>query len=591
MMQKNILIFLLSCFTSIAAIAQDTLLVGKYYTLENLKDTISFDPFDLDHFQHYRYKNRAFEALSGNIGLPTYYLDSLYLTDYNGFFQGYYNAIQKPNQIPFYHQKEDVTLLEYTNGANSEQYFHVMHSNQFGEGLNVSFDYNRIISQGFYLNQLTDNTHFNLGLNYNSRNNKYFLKAFYQISNIKTQENGGVEINDTSSQNLSNSDLLSINLNNAKHKLRSQSILLNQKLQIFENDFLKSVDLFHQSNLSWSWKWYKDNGITDYYKDILSDSTQTFDSIHALNVFNSFGLSFFNDMLSAEFEHLYFNYFQDVRLDTNYVSDFIKFSFNKQIGKLILRADYKFGIYGFNSKNQFANAILKYSIDSISSVDLAVNYTDQSPFYFQDNFNGNHIFYRNHFENEKLFNTRLKYNNFKYNFSFSYNLQLISNQIYYDKNALAQQNLTANSINKFTLNKLFDWRNFKFNNQFNYQIIKDKNILPLPNYFSKHSIYYQNEFFKKSLLTQLGFDLNYIDSYKGYGYFPESAVMHLQDERSLAGFAYLDVFVKIRIQNVRVFAKMENLFGDRFKDIGMQINDYPIPGRAFKVGLSWAMFN
>lgn len=242
-MQKIFLFFLFSYLLLSKASAQDTLLIGKYYTLENVKDTMSFDPFNLDDFQNYRYKNRAFEALSGNLGLPTYYLDSLYLTDYNGFFQGYYNAIQKPNQMPFYHQKKDVTLLEYTNGAKSEQYFHVLHSNQFGEGLNVSFDYNRIISQGFYLNQLTDNTHFNLGLNYNSKNNKYFLKAFYQISNIKTQENGGVEINDTSSQNLSNSDLLSINLNNAKHKLRSQSIVLNQKFQIFENDFFKSVDV------------------------------------------------------------------------------------------------------------------------------------------------------------------------------------------------------------------------------------------------------------------------------------------------------------------------------------------------------------
>ena len=53
----------------------------------------------------------------------------------------------------------------------------------------------------------------------------------------------------------------------------------------------------------------------------------------------------------------------------------------------------------------------------------------------------------------------------------------------------------------------------------------------------------------------------------------------------------LDVFFKFRIQHARVFAKMENLFGDQFQPDGMMINDYPIPGRVFKIGLSWALFN
>src|SRR5690606_4436736 len=113
----------------------------------------------------------------------------------------------------------------------------------------------------------------------------------------------------------------------------------------------------------------------------------------------------------------------------------------------------------------------------------------------------------------------------------------------------------------------------------------------LPSFLSNHSFYYQNVFFKKSLFTQFGFDVRYLGNYRGYGYFPESATFTLQNERELGDFAYLDVFLKIRIQNARIFAKMENILGNQFKDDGMLINDYPIPGRVFKVGLSWAMFN
>ena len=59
----------------------------------------------------------------------------------------------------------------------------------------------------------------------------------------------------------------------------------------------------------------------------------------------------------------------------------------------------------------------------------------------------------------------------------------------------------------------------------------------------------------------------------------------------MGGFGYLDIFFKFRIQHARVFAKLENLLGDQFQPDGMMINDYPIPGRAFKIGLSWALFN
>ena len=97
--------------------------------------------------------------------------------------------------------------------------------------------------------------------------------------------------------------------------------------------------------------------------------------------------------------------------------------------------------------------------------------------------------------------------------------------------------------------------------------------------------------FGKKLFTQLGIDIRYIGTYKGYGFFPESAVFTLQNEMELGDFVYLDLFLNFRIQHVKVFAKVENLFGDQFEPYGMMINNYAIPGRVFKLGLSWIMFN
>ncbi len=586
---QSVLSVIILCYSHSLS-AQDST-VTSFVSLHEPIDTIHFSSIDLDHFQNYRYKHTPFNASSGNIGLPTLNLFNVLRPNYNGFFQGFSSSILTIEDLRFYRQDKDITTLKYINGANSEQYFNVFHSNQFGEGLNLSFDYNRIISEGFYSNQLTDNTHFNTTLNYLSRSGKYTVKAAYLISNIKVQENGGINFNDSTNEDLSNPNLLPLNLFNASHKLRSQAVLLNQSLLLKDSTFLNQIKLYHHSDLSWSWKWYKDQGGQSLYEEFYMDSTQTFDSIHYSKFTNSIGVSFLDDLVRFGYDHEYHNYFQTSSFDTIYVSQFLSAKIHKRIGKFAGSVKFKKGVSGFNQKDHNVDFRVHYQHDSLNHFSLIASNSSTTPYYWMNRFSGNHVFYDRPFDQLGFSSLDFSFNNLQYHFKIglSYNQHL--NYIVHDAGGVPFQADEEVSRFHLRLNKAFYFRNFRFSNDINYQIIGSSDLLPLPNLLTAHSLSYQKSFFNDKLFTQIGTDVRYIGSYGGYGFFPESAAFTLQDDRELGDFIYMDLFFKFRIQHVRVFAKMENILGDQFSAEGMMINNYPVPGRAFKIGVSWTMFN
>ena len=584
------IIFTIFLLTFTVSSAQDST-ITRYVLCANIKDTLITSTIELDNFQSYRYNHSPFDASSGNIGLQQIRLNTLQLPSYNGFFQGFSSSLLSIDDLKFYNQEKDITTLRYINGANSEQYFNVFHSNQFGKGLNLSFDYNRIISEGFYIYQLTDNTHFNSTLNYTSRSNKYNLKLGYLISNIKIQENGGVSFSDTSGQDIDNSNLIPFKLSSAFHKLRSQALVIDQSLLLSDSSSLKKIKLYHQSDLSWSWKWYKDQGDQEFYDKFYMDSLSTYDSIHYSKASNRIGVSVLDDLLRLDYLYEFHDYYQDSNFDTLYTSQFIKASVYKNFGKLESELSFLRGIVGFNRGDYSQNLKLRYGLDSNNFISFLSSNTRTTPYYWQNKFYGNHVFYNNDFDPQEQVKVETKWINSEYNFSLGLEYDRNSHLIIYNTNSEPFQ--SAETIDRFLLNleKNFILGSFRFNNNINYQFISNDILLPLPSIFTAHSFFYERSFFGKKLFTQLGSDIRYIGAYKGYGFFPESAAFTLQNERELGDFVYLDLFLNFRIQHAKVFAKVENLLGDQFEPDGMMINNYGIPGRVFKIGLSWAMFN
>jgi outer membrane receptor protein involved in Fe transport len=167
--------------------------------------------------------------------------------------------------------------------------------------------------------------------------------------------------------------------------------------------------------------------------------------------------------------------------------------------------------------------------------------------------------------------------------------------VYLDSTASPKQEGDDISILQVNLRKNFIFlKNFRLNNHIQFQSISNTTVVPLPAFSSFHSLFYENNFFENSLNFQLGADFAYIGEYGGYAYSPSLAQFYLRNENAseLGRIMQLDIFLNLRIHKAaRIFAKLENITGKPFSEDSYRIENYAVPGRVLKLGLSWRMLN
>ncbi len=179
-----------------------------------------------------------------------------------------------------------------------------------------------------------------------------------------------------------------------------------------------------------------------------------------------------------------------------------------------------------------------------------------------------------------------------FRFSATLRNQLITNFIYYDTLATPKQHGTAINILQVMLRKDFKLGPFAFNNLFVFQNVS-QNVLRLPSYFSKHSLYFEGRVFKKVLETRIGFDLRLSNAYKADAYNPLIGQFHLQDEQDIPFAPLLDAFINFRVNTFRFFVKVENLLtpirNQYYYQTARQALPFSWSNGGLRFGLSWRL--
>lgn len=171
---------------------------------------------------------------------------------------------------------------------------------------------------------------------------------------------------------------------------------------------------------------------------------------------------------------------------------------------------------------------------------------------------------------------------------------LLNNFIYFDTEVTPQQEDSPTSIFQLILEQNFKLRKFHFDNQVTFQQTTN-DALRLPDFFSKHSIYYQGRWFKRALEIRLGMDLRMNNSYFANNYNPLMGQFHLQDIQQVDFFPTIDFYSSIKVKQFRFYIKMENmtrLFGNIVGNIPAnehyyQVASYPIQDNRLSFGLAW----
>ncbi|MBK8566919.1 MAG: hypothetical protein IPN76_27230 [Saprospiraceae bacterium] len=168
---------------------------------------------------------------------------------------------------------------------------------------------------------------------------------------------------------------------------------------------------------------------------------------------------------------------------------------------------------------------------------------------------------------------------------------LLNNLIYFDSLGLPRQSGTF-SIVQLTVQKDFKFGPFHLDNAaFLQQTTSD--VLPLPQFYTKHSLYLEGKIFKKVMLTKIGVDARLIAPYQASGYNPLIGQFHLQDEQTLPFTPLLDVFLSFRVKTFRFFFKVENLLTKPLQTYYYQTANHPLPfgyqNGGMRMGISWRL--
>lgn len=169
---------------------------------------------------------------------------------------------------------------------------------------------------------------------------------------------------------------------------------------------------------------------------------------------------------------------------------------------------------------------------------------------------------------------------------------LIKNHIYYDGQAMAQQEASAVSVFNVALTKNFKLWGLHFDNQALFQLSSNKDVIPLPMVAINARWYWQFNVVKKVMQMQIGANVTYNTNWYAPGYSPALGMFYNQKVEKYGNCPYIDAFVNIQWKRACIFVKFVNVgmgwpmeHADYFSAHG-----YIRPQRAFKLGIFWPFY-
>jgi hypothetical protein len=626
-------IFLFSQNDSLKILSNDKKPTVRYFNQNQFEysDSVVYLENSLYDFSKYIPKNNL-----GNNGLP--FTDLIYPLsniDYLGFNyskNNYKSYFFSPQNLKFYNTRTPFTDLFYVIGSKREQVFRVAFSYNVKKNWNLTANFNRTRSEGFYSRQNTNDNYIALSSNYKSENNRYYLLTSVIFNSAKNAENGGIVSDTFLTSDIKDKKVIAINLSSAKRTNTNRIVCLKHYFNLGDKlqDSLKSIAPKSRILLT---TLYEDNILTyeddkpwsGYYKKIYFDSTRTFDSICNRKIENELSWKRVNsnnhnslgDVIGVGFnikhqlikiEQREFFKVPDVNISipmglVNTTQQKIDTTLNNIIMGAELFNTYsnnqfwwnvsgKYGLSGYNKEDHYLGFIAKkITKDSAFQFGLKLEDKLQAPDFIYNHYLSNHFVWENNFDKMRESRATFQFFMNRYKLIFNASYSNYSNVLYFNDSALARQTKGSTPVASFFLKKDFILYNWHLNNTINYQYVSNSSVIRLPEFVLNHSLYYESDVFKHAMRLQIGASVFYTSAYYANAYMPATAQFYLQDKKKYGNYPFIDFFICAKIRTARIFFKIDHLNSGLMGYNYMIVPNYPINDRAFKFGVSWMFFD
>ncbi|TRW25120.1 hypothetical protein FMM05_07360 [Flavobacterium zepuense] len=544
------------------------------------------------------------------------------LTKFNPFpefgFTAKHSAYERVDDINYYEVATPYTDLMYRSVQRQGQILSALFTVNTSPNLNLFVGYKGVRSIGKYINARSSNGNFKIGGSYNTKDKRYFLKLHFTGQDFTNQENGGIidtNLFDTGDPLYTDREKLDVYFRDAESFLKGNRYFIDHTFRLSKSN-PNSLVFHHQFNFENEYFTFTQPTVSSKFGEAYTTSIDN--KTRYNRMYNLIGAAYANKTIGTiEFylEDFKYNYFYYTTVLNSGGVVAIPNALNDRIDNYGAR-------YTYHKDKWKGTALISNSItdQSLTNIDLQARYSfdeqnvisvlyqnmNKLPNHNYNLYQSDYKFYNwsNNFNNEKINSLEveaktkwatasLQYTILKDHLYFSNDWAGSEDTSVYDSLMVSPKQY-AGTINYLSLkvSKEFKWWKLALDNTLLYQNVEQTdNILNVPSFVTRNTLYYTDHLFKRALLIQTGFTFQYFSKYYGNDYNPLLGEFYVQDNKKFGDFPMIDFFLNMKIQEFRLFLKAEH-FNSSFT--GYNYYSAPnTPYRDFTVrfGIVWNFFS
>jgi len=549
----------------------------------------------------------------------------------------YYPRIGATAKHPGYFEKEDInyynvptpmTELMFKTTMEQGQYLDALLTFNMNVRLNASIAYNGFRSLGKYRYEEAQDGKFRVTFNYITKNQKYGLRGHIAAQELQTEESGGLleraqfESDLDDFQDRAKIDLLYEDANN---RILGKRYYLDQQFKLF-NHKKDSTDKA-PTTLTIGHEFSYESKIYDFEQTRQNDAfgqdpflTPIEDRARLKTMFNRGTVTFSNrtlGKLSGNVSLYNYNYFFNSILITEEGTIQNKLegeeisvggSYRNTIGPLFLSGNMNYTVSGELTGNNI-DAFARYRLNDKNAITGSINISSRMPDF-------NYLLYQSDYRNFNWQNNntfdKVQTQSIKFGLDSNYfgeveaEFSRLNNYTYFASTANEeeiglrqetafvrpfQESGTVNHL-KVKYKKELKWRKWALMNTVMYQeVAQDNQVLNLPQFVTRNSLYFSSDVFKKAMFLQTGVTFKYFTAYNMNAYNPLLGEFYIQNNEELGGYPLLDVFINAKVKQTRIYLKAEHLNSIFSEPNYYSAPNYPYRDFVIRFGLVWNFFS
>lgn len=591
-------------------IERDTVFVDTSLTVQSdykynylRKDTFGLLPFANE--------GQTYAMLDFGLNQPKAYPEFGFKAKHFSYYQTedirYYSVVTPLSELYF------KTVME--QGQNVDALIAINTSEQF----NISIGYKGLRSLGKYVNQLSSTGNFKITASYFTKSKRYIANFHYTGQDITNGENGGITtVSDFEEENSAfrNRARFQVYFTDAKSLLKGKRAFLDHSFRINSEESENNLIINHQfSYESKYFEFYQPTQTTLINDETIKRFGEAFfdgeinNQLRFNSMYNQVGLSFKSNLLGkfkvfAEDYSYKHDYRDETTVNTVTVPSKIQTRINALGGQYFYQKNKIKGSLLLNkaiSAQTFSEltANASYYVNDKNSIEFGYQNLSKVPNNNYTLFQSTYVNYNwfNSFKNEKINTLTVDAKTQWVNASLK--VILLNDHLYFSDDHPSADTLIVTpkqydkSINYLSLkvSKELKWRKWALDNTLLYQnVTQEDNILNVPQFTTRNTLYFSDHYFKKALFLQTGITFNYFTSHYMNDYNPLLAEAFVQNDKKIGSFPMFDFFVNARIRQARIFLKAEHFNSSFTGNKFYTAPNYPYRDFMVRFGLVWNFF-